>query len=379
MIARALQSVIEKMMFQGKVIILYGVRRTGKTTLVKKLIENNPEAKYINCDMLQNQDALNTTNSEFLIQFFGAQTNIVVLDEAQQINDIGMVLKILVDTFPHIQFIATGSSSFKLGKKVSEPLTGRSRMLQLYPFSYEEIAAHHDIVYANTQLERLMRFGSYPEIFGKPDQFCMEELTNIASNYLYKDILQFESLRRLDLLRDILRAVALQLGNEVSFNELAGLMGENVHTIRKYLELLERTFVIFRLPSLSRNLRNEIGKGQKIYFHDLGIRNALIQNFNSLSIRNDAGALWENYFIAERMKYLQNKRLFANQYFWRTYQQKEIDYIEESGGSLTAFECKLKVKSNFKPPKDFMDAYPGSTFNLISPENAWAYLISKTR
>lgn len=373
-IHRTIQDGIENMLYQGKVMVLYGARRTGKTTLAKQILEKVSGSKYINCDLLQNQHALETTNSELLISFIGRSTKLVVFDEAQQIKDIGKILKILVDTFPGVQVIATGSSAFDLGNKVTEPLTGRSRVFHLFPLSYGEIAADKDVIYADAHLENLLRFGSYPEVFGKEDQLAIEELNNIASNYLYKDILQIESLRRTNLLRELLKAVAFQIGNEVSYNELANLLGENVHTVKKYLELLEKTFILFRLTPLSRNLRNEIGKGQKFYFYDTGIRNAIIQNFNNLSLRNDTGALWENFFISERVKFLHNGRKFVNSYFWRTYQQKEIDYIEETGGTLSAFECKFSEKSSAKLPADFGNGYPGCEFYVVNRNNYWKYL-----
>ena len=374
LIHRTIQDTIENMLYQGKVMVLYGARRTGKTTLSKQILEKVEGSKYINCDLLQNQQALETTNSELLISFIGRTTKLVVLDEAQQIRGIGKILKILVDTFPQVQVIATGSSAFDLGNKVSEPLTGRSRVFQIFPLSFGEIVSDKDLISATANLENFLRFGSYPEVFGKQDQLAIEELNNIASNYLYKDILQLESLRRTNLLRELLKALAFQIGNEVSYNELANLLGENVHTIRKYIELLEQTFVLFRLTPLARNLRNEIGKGQKIYFYDLGIRNAIIQNFNPLTLRNDIGALWEHFFISERIKFLQNRRKFVNQYFWRTYQQKEIDYIEESGGTIAAFECKFSEKTSVRLPVDFENGYPGCAFQVVDRNNFWKFL-----
>jgi len=315
---RTIKQKIDEFLFQGKVIIIYGARRVGKTTLSKQLLESYPDSKYINCELLQNKTALETTNSELLKNYLGSY-KLVVLDEAQNISDIGSVLKIITDTFAEIQIIATGSSSFELGNKVMEPLTGRSRVFYLYPFSIAEIKDTQDIISTHANLENYLRYGMYPEVYFKTESEAIEELNNIAANYLYKDILQYENLKRSDLLINLLRALALQIGNEISLNEISKLLGENINTVKRYIELLEKTFVIYRLRSFSRNLRKEIAKGQKIYFLDLGIRNALIQNYNPLTMRNDTGGLWENFCIIERMKHIQNTRQFVNTYVLRTY------------------------------------------------------------
>jgi len=371
---RTIKQKIDEFLFKGKVIILYGARRVGKTTLSRQLIESYPDSKYINCELLQNKTALETTNSELLRNFLGAY-KLVVLDEAQNISGIGSVLKILVDTFPEIQIIATGSSSFELGNKIMEPLTGRSRVFYLYPFSIAEIKEKQDIISIYGNLENILRFGLYPEVFMKTEDEAIEELNNIAGNYLYKDILQYENLKRSDLLISLLRAIALQIGYETSLNELSRLLGENITTIKRYLDLLEKSFVIYRLQSFSRNLRKEIAKGQKIYFVDLGIRNALIQNFSPLPMRSDVGGLWENFCITERIKFNLNRRQFVNTYFWRTYDQKEIDYIEESGGNLKAYEFKYSVKANAKPPVEFLENYAGSSFEVIHQQNFLNFIL----
>lgn len=371
--ARTIQAKIEENLFRGKIIIVYGARRTGKTTLSKILLEKYPEkSKYINCELLQNQQALNTTNSEQLKDFFG-DAKFVVLDEAQEIVSIGKVLKILVDTFPDIQILATGSSSFDLAQKISEPLTGRTREYTLYPLSIEEIISHHGAIFEHAKFENILRFGLYPSVFNKSEDEMKEELRDIASKYLYKDILKFKELKRSDLVINLLQAVALQAGNKVSYHELATLLKENHHTVRNYLELLEKCFVIFRLRSFSRNLRKEIGKSFKVYFYDIGIRNSLINNFNPLHIRSDVGALWENFCIVERMKRNHNNRLFPNIYFWRTYDQKEIDYIEEAEGNLTGFEFKWE-KETFNKPQEFLTTYPNSSVTLVNKNNYRKFL-----
>ncbi|MDD2528721.1 MAG: ATP-binding protein [Lentimicrobiaceae bacterium] len=368
MIQRHLKARIEKRLFKGKVIILYGARRVGKTTLSKQIIENLEDARYLNCELLQNKTALSTTNSELLKDFLG-NYRIVVLDEAQHIDQIGLILKILADTFPEMQIIATGSSSFDLGQKISEPLTGRARRFVLYPLSFNEIADDNNLLDTHAGLDNLLRFGFYPEVFGKPEEESIEELNEIASNYLYKDILQFERLKRPDLLFNLLKALALQIGGEVSFQELSRLLGTSVHTIKRYIELLEQSFVIFRLGSLSGNLRNEISKGQKIYFNDLGIRNAIIQNFSPLSARNDVGALWENFCISERFKFNSNQGRPVNAYFWRSYFSKEVDYIEDKDGQITAFEFKYSPNKQAQLPPIFKQVYPGAIFKVVNNTN----------
>lgn len=373
MIRREIQSVIENQLFKGKVIIIYGPKRVGKTTLSKMLLENQEGSRYINCELLENKAALGITISSVLKSFLG-NYRLIVLDEAQHINDIGLILKIISDTFPQLQIIATGSSSFELGNKVSEPLTGRSREYLLYPFSVKELLTIKDRMSVNADLEGILRFGLYPEVYGKPVNEAIEELSQISSTYLYKDILQFEMIKRPNLLLNLLNALALQIGSEVSLNELSRMLGESVPTIQRYIELLEKAFVIFRLRSFSRNLRKEIAKGQKIYFYDLGIRNALIRNFNTLNIRNDTGGLWENFCIVERMKYNMNRRRFVNSWFWRTYDQKEVDYIEEEGGQMTAFEFKFKSSGKVKIIREFQETYPEVTFMTVSRENYWDFL-----
>jgi uncharacterized protein len=373
LIERTIQHTIEQNLFKGKVILLYGARRVGKTTLSRQLLDKYNPSKYINCELLQNKTALETTNSELLRDFIGTQ-RLVVLDEAQYIQDIGRILKILVDTFPDVQIIATGSSSFDLSNRVNEPLTGRSRQFLLLPFSIGEIQQQYSKVDISAKLGQILRFGLYPDVFAQTNEDSIEELNNIASNYLYKDVLQFENLKRTDLVFNLLRALALQIGKECSLNELSRMLGVNVHTIKRYITLFEKAFVIFRLNSFSRNLRNEIGKSQKIYFYDLGIRNSLIQNYNDLETRNDVGELWENFCVLERMKANNNKRHFVNMYFWRTYDQKEIDYIEEANGKLYAFEFKYSSSKKNKNSALFMETYPESEFSTVNSSNFFTFL-----
>lgn len=368
-LARILYDAIYDNLNKGKVLVLYGARRTGKTTLVRKLVdESGLRAKYVNCELQQNKQLLQTTDSVLLKDFIGSH-ELVVFDEAQYIPDIGLILKVLVDTFPKVQFVATGSSSFELANKVSEPLTGRSRKYMLLPFSLEEIHQQLSLVELQSSLPAYLRFGMYPQVVLSSDQSREEELSEIASSYLYRDVLQFEQVKRPELIEKLLQALALQVGSESSLNELAQMTGSNVHTVKRYIELLEKSFVIFRLRSFSRNMRKELGKSQKVYFYDTGIRNAIIRNHNEMHLRTDAGGLWENFCISERLKFNEFHRRKVNSFFWRTYDQKEIDYIEEKDGILYCFEFKYGTKAKGRLPKEFALTYPQARFKVITPQN----------
>ena len=376
MIHRIIRKQITEASDLNKVILIWGARRVGKTTLVKSIIENLPDAKYFNCELLQNKEALETTNSELLSAFLGNYKHLV-FDEAQNIANIGMILKIIHDTFPHKKIIATGSSSFHLQQQSGEPLTGRSREFIMTPLSFEEVVEYEDMITAHAKIENILRFGLYPEIYGKSEQFAIDELENIASNYLFKDILQFENLKKPDVLYNLIRALAFQIGSEVSLNELSNKTGVHVNTVKRYIELLEQNYVIFRLHALSNNPRNEIGKSQKIYFYDCGIRNALIRNYNPLNLRNDIGQLWENFVVSEKRKMIFNYKRYANCWFWRNYQKKEIDYIEEQNNTYELFECKYNAKKQVDIPKDFVKHYKNFTFNVVHIENYWKFLTTK--
>ncbi len=376
-IVRSIQKLISEALFKNKIIIIYGARRTGKTTLVQEILRNyESQGKYINCESLVNKEALETTNVEKLKAFLG-NYRLIILDEAQNINKIGHALKLLVDTYPEMQIIATGSSSFDLANQTGEPLVGRSRNFTLYPLSLTELKNYQDLLFVQAKLESLLRFGSMPPVFGLSEEEAIEELNQITSNYLYKDILAFEGIKKSVIIQNLLKALALQLGSEVSFREIGELLGISHLTVIKYVDLLEKCQIIFILNSLARNSRNEIKQGRKVYFYDLGIRNSIIQNFNSLDLRTDIGALWENFCILERMKKAQSEKLFCNQYFWRTKSQQEVDYIEEYDGKLHSFEFKWSSKKSVKQPTLFAESYPNNTFSLINKENYWEYLISK--
>jgi len=358
-------------------IIIYGARQVGKTTLVKNILNKYPDkARYINCELIPNRESLETTDPAKLKMFLG-DSEIIILDEAQKIHDIGLTLKIIVDTYPEYQIIATGSSSFDLGHKLKEPMTGRTRVFKLYPFSVQEINKKHQMYYTSV-LENLLRFGAYPEVFTllyeKSEAEARNKLDEVASSYLYRDIFEIENLKRTDIILKLLKALALQVGNEVSINELSSLVGVSVHTIDHYLYLLQESFIIHILHSFSRNLRKELNKKIKIYFYDLGIRNSLIQNYNTLGIRTDTGALWENFSIIERIKYNSINKRRVNSYFWRTYDGQEVDYIEEHSGQLDGYEFKWNENAKFKIPKTFVDNYENARFKKIDPKNYLEFL-----
>lgn len=373
LIKREIQEKIEKDLWKGKIVIIYGARQVGKTTLVNQVLKKYSEkAEYYNCEESDVAEGLSAGTSTALKNFFGGK-KLVVLDEAQKIRDIGIKLKLLVDNYPEMQIVATGSSSFELANIINEPLTGRFYSYQLYPFSLFELKQIYSEMEVNRLLERFLRLGLYPEVIKLGEQEAQKQISSIASNYLFKDIFTFQEVRNPEVLAKLAQMLALQLGNEVSLDELSNSLGVSIETVERYIILLERAFVIFRLPAFSRNLRTEIKKSRKIYFYDCGIRNALIRNFNSLDLRSDVGALWENFCITERIKTNQRKDLLSNQYFWRTYSQKEIDYIEERNGKLSAFEFKWNKKKT-KVPQEFLDAYKNAEFEIVSRENYLEFL-----
>lgn len=363
---RALHEIIEKQLFKGKTILLFGPRRAGKTYLVSEIIKTYG-GRYFNAENFDVRVQLSTTSLSGMREFVGKET-LVVIDEVQELPDAGKKLKVLHDTFPEVQFIATGSSAFEMYKGIGDALLGRSRHYKLYPVSYDELRKETSGFDAYVQLEHLLRFGSYPEVLLSPEADRQTELLTIAGTYLYKDFEADNQLRKADIADQILRLLAYQIGHQVSLNEIANATNTTVKTVSRYVQLLEEAFIIFHLGSFSRNLRNEIGRSRKYYFIDLGIRNAIINNFNPLSVRNDMGQLWENFCVLERMKRNENTRQHFNTYFWRTYDQKEIDYIEEADGMLHAYEFKWSDKPS-KPPRAFMEAYPGSEYKVITKEN----------
>ncbi len=367
MIIRKVEMAIEKRLFKGKALILLGARQTGKSTLVQNVL--NAQKKpwmEMNGDNADVRELLSSTSAARLKRLIG-KNKILLIDEAQRIENIGLTLKIITDQLKTIQVIATGSSSFELAGKINEPLTGRKYEFMLFPLSFGEMVGHHGLLEEKRLLEHRMIFGYYPEIvthIGEEE----ERLKLLADSYLYKDILTLEQIKKPALLEKLLKALALQVGSEVSYNELAQTVGSDPKTVEKYIDLLQKAFVLFQLPAYSGNVRNEIKKGKKIYFYDCGIRNAVLNNFNFLSNRTDTGALWENFVIAERMKYLRYAGNDAKFYFWRTTQQQEIDLVEEKGNKLFAYEIKWKDKK-VKLPLTFTANYKLTDSGVISKEN----------
>ena len=374
MINRKIEKNIVENLFKGKVIIIYGARQVGKTTLVKKIADDyKGQSSYFNCDLISVQDALSIPEANRIKDFLGDH-NIIILDEAQRIKNIGPTLKILIDTYPELQIIATGSSSFDLANEINEPLTGRKIVFNLFPLSVEEIMGDNGFLYIDSKLEKILRYGTYPDVFFSEDKEAASKIEEIASSYLFKDILSFDKIKKSSIIVKLLQLLALQVGSEVSYNELATKLGINRITVEKYIDILEQCFILFRINSFSRNLRNEISKAIKIYFYDLGVRNILIKNLNPLDIRNDAGFLWENFCILERIKRNKYNNIFANYYFWRTYDQKEIDFIEERDGKLFAYEFKLN-REHSKAPSIFLETYKNSQYQTINRENYYKFLM----
>ena len=367
MIQRVLMDKIAGQCFDKKVILLLGARQVGKTTLLKKLVETlKVETKWLNADEADIYTELSESNtSTRLLQLIGPETKLVIIDEAQQIGDIGLKLKLLHDNEPELQIIATGSSSFDLLNRTNEPLTGRKRTFHLYPISYPELVANTDRLQARRTLDARLIYGSYPEVINNPGKE-KNVLIEIAQSYLYKDILQLDGIRKSSHLEKLLQALAFQVGNEVNYHELSKTIGNiDSSTVEKYLDLLEKTYVIYKLPALSRNMRNEI---KKYYFYDNGIRNVLISNYSPVEMRFDKGALWENFLLSERMKLNHYEDNTPNTYFWRTHDQAEIDYVEEQDGVLDAYEFKWKdAKVRF--PDSFLKAYPNNQTHLINRDN----------
>jgi len=373
-IPRMLEPVITERLFKGKAIVILGPRQTGKTTLVRRILEKiGREALWLNGDESDVRQYLQNPITQSLARIFG-RSEIIVIDEAQRIQDIGITLKICVDSFPNRQFIVTGSSSLELANRIKEPLTGRKFEYLLLPLSFQELCNARDFLSEKRELENRMRFGYYPEVCTHigDEQRILQEL---CESYLYKDLYSFGTIRKPAIVHHLVQALALQIGNEVKYHELAQLIGADKETVERYIDLLEKTFVIFRLPALARNARNEIKKGKKVYFYDLGIRNSIIKNWNPLSLRADTGNVWENFVVAEKVKANAYKQKYVNTYFWRTITQHEIDYIEEQGGQLYAYEIKWNTRKKHRIPKSFLSSYPESVVHTITPDNVQDFLL----
>lgn len=377
MIERQQQQSIEKLLGSRKAIIILGARQVGKSTLLNQLFDQREGVMWLNGDDWDVRQLLADMTSTRIKALIGAN-HWVVIDEAQRIPDIGLRLKLITDQVPGVQVVATGSSSFQLASQVNEPLTGRKREFHIFPLTYQEMTAHTNLLEEHRMIPHRMVYGYYPEVVTSPgeEQTVLRELSN---SYLYKDILSLDSISKPNKLTMLLQALARQIGEQVSYNEVGQLIGLSPKTVERYIDVLEKGFIIFRLGSFSRNLRNELKASRKIYFWDLGIRNAVIANFQQVENRLDTGALWENFVIAERMKMLNTQERFCNSWFWRTQQQQEIDLVEEENGALRAFEFKWnpkKGKANI--PTSFAKAYPHATYTIVTPDNVDDFLLPIT-
>lgn len=376
MIQRKLAQTINNRLFKGKAIIIVGARQVGKTSLMRNLMSHHKEPILsLNCDDPEVRAMLSGVNLSNLRLLIGKH-KIVIIDEAQRVDGIGLTLKLITDNIPDVQLLVTGSSSLELRNRLDEPLTGRKFEYTMFPVSTAELLDTYGLLGVKQTLENRLIFGSYPDIITHSDD-AAELLTNLSGSYLYRDLLSLDDIRRPVLLEKLLVALALQVGSEVSFNELAQTTGTNSKTVEKYVNLLSKCFVIFQLSAYNRNVRTELKRGKKIYFYDNGIRNAILQNFSPLNLRQDVGALWENFLISERIKANHYAHRHAKSYFWRTTQQQEIDYIEDCDGKIDAFELKWNKRAAAKArmPEIFTKSYDVASFSAVTPDNYLQFLI----
>jgi len=374
MIKRAIEDNVRNEIVSGKkAVILLGARQVGKTTLLRKLFVDDNNVLWLNGDASNTRILLTNQSVEQLRVIIGRH-NIIVIDEAQRIPDIGIVLKLIIDNIPQVKVIATGSSSLDLANRTTEPLTGRKRQFTLYPLSFSEMVENHGMISEVNFTSHRLIYGYYPDIVNSPGEE-RRLLQELSDSYLYKDILVFDKIKKSEQLTRLLRALAFQIGSQVSYMELGQICGLDNKTVDRYITILEQAFVIFRLGSYSRNLRNELKASRKIYFIDNGIRNALIADFRPVELRDDVGKLWENFLVSERLKRNKYAESYANPWFWRTQAQQEIDYIEEQDGYLSAYEFKWNPSAKTKQPKAFQAVYPNSSFNVVHRDNFADFLL----
>lgn len=377
MISRVLENQIVQKLNTGKAIIVFGARQVGKTTLLQKLFSNKKDILWLTGDSPDVLKLLESPTPDRLGLYFG-QNKTVIIDEAQRVPDIGIKLKLITDHLKDIQLIATGSSSFELANRINEPLTGRKWEYHLFPLSFSEMVKHHGLLTEKRLLPHRVVFGYYPDVVvNRGNETSLLKL--LTDSYLYKDILMLESIKKTEKLVKLLQALAYQIGNQISFNELGQLCGLDNKTVEKYIMILEQAFIIFRLGSFSKNLRNELKFSRKIYFYDNGIRNALISDFSIAENRRDIGALWENFLVSERLKLNSYNQNFGNTWFWRTTESREIDYLEEAGDQLKAFEFKWSKATKVKMPLAFSRAYPHAEFICIDRDNVEEFLMTEDR
>lgn len=366
MITREIIGLVEKRLGDQKVIVLLGPRQVGKTTLLKKHFSTE-NTLWLNGDDADTRNQLSNQSTTWIKQLVSGHERLII-DEAQRIENIGVTLKIIHDNLPGIKVIATGSSSFELANQINEPLTGRKWEFKLWPISTTEMIRHNSLLEETRLLEHRLIYGWYPDVINNPGDE-KEILNTLSDSYLYKDILTWEHIKKPQKLELLVQALAFQIGQEVSYHELGQITGLDNETVERYISLLEKAFIVFRLPSLSRNLRNELKKSRKIYFYDVGIRNAVIKNWNPISLRQDAGSLWESFLIVERLKYKSYHSVFSNDYFWRTHAQQEIDFIEDYNGTLHASEFKWNEKKKGRFSKSFTQAYPNHELLTVNRNN----------
>jgi hypothetical protein len=373
MIQRIIKESIQNKLKDKKAIIILGARQVGKTTLINSLFENQKNIIRWNGDESDIREWLEKPTSTKLKNLIG-KNKILIIDEAQRIKNIGICIKLILDNIPSVKVIATGSSSFDLSNKINEPLTGRKWEFYLFPISFKEMVNHHGLLDEKRLLEQRLIFGCYPEVITNPES-AAERIKLIADSYLYKDILIWENIKKPEKLEKLVKALALQIGSEVSYHELSEICGLDNETIERYIQLLEKAFILYKLEPYSNNLRNELKKKRKIYFYDNGIRNAIINNFSPLESRNDKGALFENFIITERLKYLSYSQKNFNRYFWRNTNQQEVDYIELDHNNLYAYEIKFSDNAKVKIPQIFKETYKPKKFHLIHSANYFDFIL----
>ena len=373
MIPRLVTGKLNERLGKGKAIVLLGPRQVGKTTMLLDILKKDKAGVYLDCDEPDIRKRLTEPTSVEIKNLIGNH-HLVIIDESQRIKNIGLTAKLMVDKFKDVQFILSGSSALELSNSINEPLTGRKFEFLLLPFSTQELVSHFGRLEEERQLEQRLIYGLYPDIVLHPSE-AKERLTDLVSSYLYKDIFTYQDIRKPDLLPNLLEAIARQVGNEVSYHELSSLIGADAETTKRYIDLLEKNFVLFRLRSFSRNLRNELKKSRKIYFYDNGVRNAILGNYQPLELRTDVGALWENFCISERIKMHHFSRTEVRSYFWRTKQQQEIDYIEEMNGNIIAFECKWNPIAKATFSSSFINEYKPKETLVMHRENYMDHLV----
>ena len=376
MIERSIKEQIDSRLYKGKAVIVVGPRQVGKTTLLRMLVADTDRKVLVwNCDEPDVRKKLNEPTSTEL----GAETanvDLILIDEAQRVKNIGITLKLLIDNYPEKQVVVTGSSAIELSSSINEPLTGRKYEYVMFPFSSEELIREFGATEERRMLERRLIYGSYPEVVNHPGEE-RETLIDLVNSYLYKDIFSFQDVRKPEIVEQLLQALALQVGSEVSFNELGRLLGLTSITVQRYIDLLEKSYVLFHLRSFSRNVRSELKKSRKIYFYDNGVRNAILGDYKPLDLRTDTGALWENFVISERIKHNSYNTYYGKSYFWRTQQQQEIDYIEDFDGVLHTYEFKWSTTKLPRLTETFAKNYPDHTFAIVTPDNYQDFVCGK--